>query len=516
MMKKTFCLLIFKLTFLTTVLIAQTFPLDSTFGVNGKTIVDITSVNIAPIHIATQSDGKIVLAASKVSYNTVYDYDFCLLRFNTDGSLDNSFVKQGMILTDLGSTEDFAFDIAIQLDDKIIVVGTSGEFTDRDFSLARFNADGTIDQSFGSNGIVKTSVLYDDELYSVAIQSDGKIVAGGTGNSIGYIFRFLPDGSLDLSFGNSGKVSLQYGGYTSVKDIIIMNDGSILAAGQIGGNGTDGFVTKINSDGSANTSFGSNGKYIVNFGNQEYITSMSCQSDGKIVLGGAYGYMIGSNPTIDFLIVRLLPEGILDNSFNSSGKITFGFGLNNYNGCNSLAINAGNEIFAVGYCNTFQQTNSNFAIAKLMSNGNFDLTYGNSGKVITDFGSSKDKGQGAIFDLNEGLLVSGVYGDSSNPIICRYKSSIFDNISELLKNGDCISIFPNPCKDYVQIDLSLIQEKVKEIAIIDLLGNEVKKITSTDSFYPILRIQTNFLPKGVYQLKINIGDVVLTKRLIKQ
>ena len=517
MIMKTFCLLIIQLTFLNTVLLAQIYPLDSTFGDSGKTIVDITSVNIAQNHIATQIDGKIILATSKVKYNNGYDFDFCLLRFNTDGTLDNSFGSQGMILCDLGSTEDLAFDVAIQSDDKILVVGTSGGFTDRDFALVRLNADGTNDQSFGNNGIVKTSILYDDELYSVALQTDGKIVAGGIGNSKGYIFRFLDDGSLDNSFGSNGKVSLQYGGITMVRDITIMDDGSILVAGQIGGNNADGFVAKLNSNGSPNTSFGTNGKYIVNFSNQEYINTLSCQSDGKILLGGAYGYMMGSNPTVEFLIVRLLPEGILDNSFNNSGKITFGFDPNfAFNECNTIKLNANDDIFAIGYTINSQLTNSYFAIAKLTVNGSLDLTFGNNGKVISDFGSSKEKGQGAIIDNYERLLVSGIYGDSTNPIICRYKTSISTNISEQLQRSSIINIFPNPCKDYISIDFLSIPEKVIDITLYDISGKEIHKFTPISNYWQTITIPTDFLTYGIYQMKINLGNTLLSKILIKK
>lgn len=517
MTNKTSYFFIFLILLLHGILKAQTNPLDSTFGDIGRTIVDITSLNIAQNHIASQSDGKIVFATSKVRYNNGYDYDFCLLRFNVDGSLDNSFGDQGSIIMDLGSTEDFAFNVVIQTDDKILVVGTSGEFTNRDFSLARFNANGTKDQSFGNNGIVKTNILFDDELYTVALQSDGKIVAGGVGNSKGYIFRFLANGILDTSFGSSGKVSLQYGDITIIHDIKILEDGSILAAGQLGGNGADGFVAKMNSDGSTNTFFGSNGSYIVNSSNQEYINTLNCQGDGKILLGGAYGYMSGSNPTVEFLIIRLLPEGILDNSFNSTGKITFSFGLNNaFNECNSLILNSNDDILAVGYTNNLQQTNSNFAIAKLTSNGKLDLTFGNNGKVINDFGSLKEKGQGALIDNNERLLVSGIYGDSSSPIICRYKTSIFDNISEHLLGNSSITIFPNPCKDFVSIELLTLREEVIDITVYDLSGKEIYKYIPKPNFSLTINIPTHILPAGVYQLKINLGNKFVSKKLIKQ
>jgi uncharacterized delta-60 repeat protein len=491
--------------------------LDSTFGDYGKTIVDITSVNIAQNHIAIQMDGKIILATSKVKYNSGFDYDFCFLRYNTDGSLDNTFGSQGIVLCDLGSIEDYAFDVAIQSDDKILAVGTSGEVTDRDFAIVRLNVDGTLDQGFGDNGIVKTRILYDDILYSVALQTDGKIVTGGVGNSKGYIFRFLDDGSIDNSFGNDGKISLQYGELTRINDITVLSDGSILAAGQIGGSGADGFVAKLNNDGSAYTAFGTNGTFIVNSSDQEYINSLSCQSDGKILLGGAYGYMSGSNPFSKFFILRLTPEGILDYSFNSFGKATFGFGLNNaFNDCNSIILSANNSIFAIGYTGNLELTNSKFAIAKLTSNGSLDLSFGNQGKVVSDFGSAKEKGQGACIDGNEHLLVSGIYGDSCNPIVSRYKTSIFDNISDLLPGNSRFNISPNPCNDYVLLDLVSIQKEVFEIALYDLSGKEVYKCSPIFNYCPTIKIPTDFLASGIYQIKINLGNAFLTKKLVKQ
>jgi len=516
-MNKKIVLFMLQLVFIHGMIISQTYPLDSTFGVNGRTIVDIPCMNFSRHHIANQSDGKILLATSTVNSGNGNDYDFCLFRFNTDGSVDNSFGSQGLVLTDLGSSEDYACDVTIQPDDKILVVGTTGRLIDRDFAMARYTADGTPDQSVGNNGIVKTSILYDDAFYSVAFQADGKIVAGGAGNSKGYIFRFLADGSLDNSFGNSGKISLQYGFSTMVRAITILDDGSILAAGQIGGDGADGFVAKMLNDGSADSTFGTGGKYIVNDGNQEYINSMICQRDGKILLGGAYGHMSGSDPTFEFLIIRLLPDGTPDNTFNNSGKLTFNFGLNNnFVECYSLIQNSSDDIFAIGSTNDFQLTNSNVAIAKITSSGIPDVTYGNNGKVISDFGSLYDKGQGALIDLNDKLIVSGIYGENSNPIVCRYQTSVSVNAENHPGINNAFKLYPNPCKDYVSIELSPKHEKVIDIALYDLLGKEMFKYTPGEFPYPGIEIPTHFLTEGIYLMKINTGDMILSKKLIRK
>jgi uncharacterized delta-60 repeat protein len=495
---------------------SQSSPLDISFGTHGSTIFNVTSNFDTHNNIAVQSDNKIILATAKVSWETGMNYDFCLIRYNSNGTIDSTFGNGGMVQTELGSIEDFAYNVVIQPDDKIIVVGTTGTYVDRDFAVVRYNPDGTLDADFGNNGIVKkNSLYYDDILYTVAIQSDGKIIAGGVGNTKAYLIRLESNGTMDDSFGNLGIVNFSLAEYTLVYDIHILESGKIMVAGQLGGSGAHGFVARLNNNGSIDNTFGTNGSYIIHFVIPEFINTIFVQNDGKILVGGCRGYMIGSYPTTDFLVLRLLENGTLDNSFNDLGVLTINFD-NKAENCNKILTDNDGNIFAVGYSDNLQLPKSDFAVAKILPNGTLDASFGIEGKIITDFGSSNDKIQGALIDATNRLVVSGIWGDSSNAIICRYKTSIFDKIEKPIEKNKIIQIYPNPCRDYTKIECLTPSVIIEEILICDYAGKKVyqQKISGT-SINSGIKIDTHFLVPGIYTLQIKTDKEIFTEKLIK-
>lgn len=210
--------------------------LDTTFGIGGKVTTGIFGFGDYGSLVALQPDGKIVVVGHS-------GQSFAVVRYNTDGSLDNSFGTGGIVTTQFPYSS-VAYSVAIQPDGKILAVG--GEYYDLDplgVAVARYNADGSLDTTFGTGGIVETGLLSsgpDGFAYSVAIQSDGKAVVaghsilgfGGLGiNEIFDIIRFDPDGSLDTTFGNGGKVSTDLG---SIGDeayaVALQPDGNIVVA----------------------------------------------------------------------------------------------------------------------------------------------------------------------------------------------------------------------------------------------------------------------------------------------
>ncbi len=152
--------------------------LDTTFDGDGKLTTTFGGTSSAAYGVAIQSDGKIVAAGYSLSATN--NQDFALARYNTDGSLDTSFDGDGKLTTDFGSFFDFAFSVAIQSDGKIVAAGNSGAGNTQDFALARYNTNGSLDTSFDVDGKVTTSFAAGNDIaYSVAIQTDGKIVAAG-------------------------------------------------------------------------------------------------------------------------------------------------------------------------------------------------------------------------------------------------------------------------------------------------------------------------------------------------
>ena len=176
--------------------------LDTTFGGDGRVINSFSYRDDARA-VAVQGDGKIVV----VGRAQLGKYDFLVVRYNADGSLDTTFDGDGWVTTDFAGSHDRAYAVTLQTDGKIVVAGSAllGP-TINDFALARYNSDGSLDTSFDGDGRATTSFHpagSNDFAYDVAVQTDGKIVAAGYTWSDGGAFalaRYNSDGSLDTSF----------------------------------------------------------------------------------------------------------------------------------------------------------------------------------------------------------------------------------------------------------------------------------------------------------------------------
>jgi uncharacterized delta-60 repeat protein len=207
--------------------------LDLSFGKGGIVFTgsgNNPSLDIAQ-EMAIQPDGKIVVVGDgALSGNT--SWDFAVARYNTDGSLDTSFGGTGIVITPVSNSNDSAYSVAIQADGKIIVIGNGGG----NWTVVRYNPNGSLDTSFGGTGIVITVLsAFENYAYSVAVQLDGKIVVVGTSDNPGTydfaVVRYNADGSLDASFGNGGIVFTQTGGSSAAYSVAIRADGKIVAAG---------------------------------------------------------------------------------------------------------------------------------------------------------------------------------------------------------------------------------------------------------------------------------------------
>ena len=274
--------------------------LDQSFGSGGKVVTDFdnSSADIA-LAAALAPDGKIVVAGGSDAGGALGGFDFALVHYNVDGSLDQSFGSDGKILTDLGSLDDsfgsfgkvlthlgtvvdIATDVALEPDGKIVVAGGSEDTQGFEFvALARYNPDGSLDHGFGSGGTIVS--VFPGIAGGVEIQSDGKIVAaGGFG-----LARYNVDGSLDVNFGSDGRVPAEFAAW----DVALDSGGKIVAAGA---SGDDFAVARYNADGSLDESFGSGGKVVTDFDNGgDYVFAVAVQPDHRIVVVGDSGFALG-------------------------------------------------------------------------------------------------------------------------------------------------------------------------------------------------------------------------------
>jgi uncharacterized delta-60 repeat protein len=252
--------------------------------------------------VAVQADGKIVMAGN-------HQNDFALARYDGAGNLDNTFGAGGKVTTDI-SSYDAASAIALQSDGKILVAGGCNA-SSNDFSLLRYNTDGSLDTTFGTGGIVVTDFAGNyDVCSSMALQQDGRIVlAGFTLNSVNYDFalsRYLSDGSPDAAFGIGGKVQTDLGSdFEYAYSVLIHDDGSIIVGGaRVAGPVGHFTLIRYDSVGHLDSAFaGGSGALVtvpVGTGNSQCV-SVSRRPDGRIVMGG----VAVNGQDYDFAIAQL-------------------------------------------------------------------------------------------------------------------------------------------------------------------------------------------------------------------
>jgi uncharacterized delta-60 repeat protein len=355
--------------------------LDTSFGTSGKVTTQIGSSRSEALAIAVQTDAKFVAAGYSSNGANI---DFALARYNSDGSLDTAFGSGGKVVTDIGNTDNASFALAIQQDGKLVAAGSSFNGVNDDFAVVRYNSNGTLDDTFGTGGIVATNFNNSSEtIDAIAIQSDGKIVVAGyilNGSFFDFaLARYNSNGTLDETFGTGGKVTTGFSEFDDLaRAIALQADGKIVVAGEAD---TDFAVARYNSNGSLDTTFDGDGRVRTSINLFDSAYDVAIQSDGKIVAAGETG--TGNNS--DFALIRYETGGALDSTFDGDGIVTSAIGASD-EFASSLAVQTNGKIVVGGF--SFNGNSDDFAVARYNSNGSLDSTFGAGGKVTTDFGSS--------------------------------------------------------------------------------------------------------------------------------
>jgi len=207
--------------------------LDASFDSDGKATAAMGGADDCAYAVAIQPDGKIV-AAGEAYAGT---YDFAVARFSADGSLDTTFNLTGTAITAVGPSFDFGRAVVLQPDGKIVVAGSAWNAAQNaKVGLVRYNADGTLDTTFNGTGTLMTAAgVSDDSVSAVAVQADGRILAAGNTyngtKSDVLLVRYNADGSLDTSFNTTGIVTMAVGDDDYATAIATQTDGKILVAG---------------------------------------------------------------------------------------------------------------------------------------------------------------------------------------------------------------------------------------------------------------------------------------------
>ena len=386
--------------------------LDASFGNNGR--VTYSSTDEFYSDVALQPDGKIVAvgcAASSAAPRLIF-----LIRYRADGSLDTSFGSGGKVSTLISNRSVQIIErpaVAVQADGKIVVMSRvdspipNSDHTTRDFLLARYNTDGSLDTSFGNGGAVTTNftgqddsgnmVHNHDEPHNLVIQPNGKIiVVGETYNSASSsprfaIARYNTDGSLDASFGDGGRQFSRNG--VNATAVALQSNGKIIVAGIA--RGASFIVERYHPGGSLDTSFGNDGVMTFRFedfdiSGQFYTDnpSLTIQPDDKIILGCR-----GSLFSPGGALVRLNRNGGFDTSFGNNGRAVNNFGGVSSRSFGEVALDSAGRIIVGG------SINSAPALMRFYARGVPDAEFGSGGFVTTE-------GTGSVVIQPDGKVIS--------------------------------------------------------------------------------------------------------------
>lgn len=485
--------------------------LDASFGTAGKVIAN--PYGYQEIYAsAVQSDGRIVSVGMSRNTN---DYNFSVMRFNINGTVDTSFGTNGAMYVDMrnGGYFDSAKAVVIQPDGKIIVGGSAGLSTSNGacyFGLIRLNTNGTLDTTFGTAGKtsfpvgVATSSNQDNRIHKLALQSDGKILAVGeayndaTSEDIA-IVRLNTDGSLDTDFSNDGKATVNFGTFEEkALNLRIDPDGKILMAGEIN---DDLGLVRFYNDGGIDTSYGTNGKLLTETSETgysfNYLTAVAFQADGKILALGTV--------SSDVAIRRINSDGTIDTTFGTNGKVQTDIDNTSSDSASTgFLIQPDGYIIATSICAT-GGTNY-FATLRYTLNGLLDNTFSNDGKVLTNMASGYNSAMSAILDQDGKLLISGFAGFTGQTgfALARYGTGILGTIQF---ERSITKLYPNPTSDKVHIVSTDVNFDIVTYSIVDPMGKTIVngKLIDTN------QIDLSGLNAGVYFIKIENQDFKIIK-----
>lgn len=345
--------------------------LDETFGNLGQAITNYPELMVMS-SMALQSDGKIIVAGNL--YNSSISISrFVLVRYDSNGILDTSFGIDGRVITNISDKLDRIASILIQSDGKIIASGaTSDDATYSDFAMVRYNSDGTLDANFGNNGVVVTSIKAWDYANAITLQNDNEIIIAGAISkefdlNLGFdydfgVSKFDKYGVLDATFGNSGSVII---GTTEANEkafsVNVLSDGKMVLAGEHHSAKYAFMLAHLLPNGDLDTSFGNNG-VVINSLSNEFIESVAMQIDGKFLITEYHG--TGGCCSADIKLIRFLDDGNYDATFGTNGIVTANF-LNENNQANAIAVQDDGKIIIGGVSGN--QIHSDYGLARFNS-----------------------------------------------------------------------------------------------------------------------------------------------------
>ncbi|MBE2221341.1 MAG: tandem-95 repeat protein [Anaerolineae bacterium] len=435
--------------------------LDTSFSSDGVLFTDVagTGAKDMAYGVAVEATtGKVVAVGESGG-------DFAVARYNSDGSLDTTFSGDGLVVTAVSANVDMALDVVIEPDGQIVAVGHEEDAGGNPiaFVAVRYNENGSLDTSFGTNGIFSDALGGSlAQATAVALQSDGKIIIAGTVDDDFAVARLnATNGTLDSTFNSIGYNTTDIATRADeAQDVLIQTSGAIVLGGTAedpGGDHQDFALARYTSTGLLDSTFGSGGRTRQDISRNPSLKindiayALGEQSDGKLVLAGIVETADVTNVT-DIGLARFSANGSLDASFGTNGTV-----ITPQAGADwayDLAVQPTDKIIVVGYANdqdpnAATNTKENFQMLRYHAGGGLDTTFAASGYVITDIGTvvgagnAKSQDQAyAVALYNDKIVVAGqtdvpLASGDANFALARYEShNTPPTLSPVNKTGD--------------------------------------------------------------------------------
>jgi len=461
---------------------AQPGALDMSFGNGGKVITDVGGFPISLVKL--QADGKIIVGGTSDS--------IFLVRHNENGTLDLSFGKDGISKLPLDASLS---GMQISTDNKIIIIGTSYLNSPDKPILIHCTSNGKLDSSFGDNGKVILNLIHPPS--GALFQPDGKILLYNNKTYADFIImRLNDDGSMDNSFGSNGKVITDLGGNKTddfLSKIALQNDAKIVAVGTTTVSATEGndfALVRYNSNGTLDSTFGNGGIVINDISFWDKWTNLAIQPDGKIVVCGNVNVIPGKT---SFIVARYNINGILDSTFGDEGILIADFRANNSDIVNSVILQPDGKII-VGGGTSETPWNENFALARINTDGTLDNTFGDNGIVVSIF-TGNERITGLHLSNDNKILANGFADDKI--VLAKYESGLPLSLNTANLKNENILLYPNPNNG--SFTVSIDNDVLETINVFDMFGRLVSTFVLSDNNTTI-SLPDNL--KGIYFISV--------------
>lgn len=501
--------------------------LDPSFGNEGEVLVDFIPgyPNVTTERSLSLNDGKLIVwfTSTAADYTTTN----ILVRFNEDGTMDTSFGVEGIVIYQpsiagyLASLRDIK-----ELEDGSLLATGSLTHIDSDENgyliyhthlfISKFNSDGSLCESFGENGTV-TSIDFGNVVgfYDVVILDDGSVLASDCVDGVASVIKFNNDASLDTSFGEEGIAKftpLSSYDYSIGADLLVQEDGKILVSGPFQENDDDTeykyFIGRFNSDGSADNNFGpqNEGKCWIEYPEKYAVYDIYANGNDKFLV--LYNDIDYGNTFTG--VARYNSDGIIDNSFGENGSIEYTIDTEEENMPSNIEIAQDSTLLVISKIGSYSD-GFYISVTNINHNGTINTDFGENGHYIYNTENKYLLSYNALDDENRIILSGRLTTDNGmRALLTRIYTGIeiYEALAEI--EDSSLRVYPNPAADFINVKLD--SDKTYTADIVDLNGRVIKTIDITSES----KINISELESGKYLLILKNGNDCKVAKIIKE